>query len=82
MTNADPRLCSQCGAAREVNACTQMAERHCRDCHLGLHGEPPRRDSGASSVAVEHCRDCASPVTWYAPDGTAFCDEHGKVPAV
>ena len=76
MSNADPRLCSQCGATRELNACTQMGERHCRDCHLAMHGE------AAQAAQVERCRDCSEPVTWYAPDGTPLCEKHGKVPAV
>jgi hypothetical protein len=75
VTNADPRLCSECGAARELATCSLMnGRRHCSACHVMLHGEALRVDS----KAVEQCRDCPATVTWYAAVGTPYCEEHGS----
>ena len=83
MTNADPRLCAECGAARELCFCSDMEARHCRACHLMLHGvDTPQRDSEpVTETVADTCRDCDKDVWRYAADGTGFCGEHGKVPA-
>ncbi len=73
MPSADARLCAECGAARELCTCSQMEAPHCGACHALLHGATPRRDS----EPVEQCRDCGATVTWYAADGTPYCEGHG-----
>lgn len=77
MTNADARLCARCGARRGLNACSVDASRHCRNCH-----EEHNPLYVAPTQPGETCRDCAAVVDWYAPDGTPFCGQHGKAPAL
>ncbi len=89
MTNSDPRLCAECGARRELCACSNMEARHCLACHLMLHGvDTPRRaalatgsDSGPVASKVDLCRDCSKEAEWYTADGVGYCMGHGKVPA-